>query len=181
MSAPHKLRPAPDSQLRKLKELPPQDRAEVYSWRGEAGMTNAAIRERIGERFGISLKRDEQLSEFWQWQFGQAAVDSLGDMMSADEQQLADKFPNLTLDSIRKATIKRSYAVAALMQEEHPELGLKVVSVDLKDKASEQEDRKIAVLERKAALLDQAKGVMEDKELTEAQRAARMREVFGIA
>lgn len=41
-----------------------------------------------------------------------------------------------------------------------------------------QEDREIA--RAKIAQADAAKGLMEDKELTEAERAGRMRELFGI-
>jgi hypothetical protein len=144
MSAPRKLRPAPDSELRKLKGLPADARAEIYAWKDEASATNAALRERIAGRFGVRLTRDDQLSSFWSWQFGQAALDSLGEMMSSDEQQLADKFPHLTRDQIRDATIKRSYAIAALIQEEHPGFGLKVVSADLKDKDSTFEQAKYA-------------------------------------
>jgi hypothetical protein len=44
-----------------------------------------------------------------------------------------------------------------------------------------QGERKLVLLEKKAAAFDQAKGVLENKELTEAQRAARRREVFGIS
>lgn len=43
------------------------------------------------------------------------------------------------------------------------------------------EARKLELLEQRAKLADQAKGVMEDKGLSEVQRAARMREVFGIS
>lgn len=41
--------------------------------------------------------------------------------------------------------------------------------------------RRVALLEKKAAQADAAKGILENKQLTEAQRAARMREVFGIS
>jgi hypothetical protein len=45
----------------------------------------------------------------------------------------------------------------------------------------ELEERRVKVLEEKAAKADQAKGVLEDKALTEEQRVARMREVFGMS
>ena len=132
MSTPNKLRPAPDSQLRRLKELPASDRAEIVTWKDEApSPTNAQIRERIAERFGIGLKRDGQLSEFWQWQFRQAALDHLGTMMSENELLLSDKFPHLTRDQLWDITIKQGYAVANLLND--PKLGLSVAKVDLKD------------------------------------------------
>ena len=45
----------------------------------------------------------------------------------------------------------------------------------------EQGERKLAILEAKAALGDSAKGVLEDTALNEEQRSARMRELFGMS
>lgn len=50
-----------------------------------------------------------------------------------------------------------------------------------KERQLDQQDRKIKLLEQKAAAFDTAKGVLENKALTEAQRAMRMRQVFGIS
>jgi hypothetical protein len=119
-----------------------------------ANLTNAAIRTRIGERFGVTLRRDGQLSEFWQWQFRQGAIDHLGEMMSENEELLSDKFPHLTRDQLREITIKQGYAVANLIND--PKLGLKVASVDLKDKgtALEQEKWRESVKSKLQAGLD---------------------------
>ena len=136
MKAIAKMRPAADSQLRRLKDLPAADRAEIWGWRKEFPLqTNAQIRERIRKRFGIELRRDGQLSEFWRWQFGQAALDALADATSSTEESLRDKFPGLSRDKIRDLAIKQSYAVAALLREENPGFTLKVVEVDRKDRA----------------------------------------------
>ncbi len=51
----------------------------------------------------------------------------------------------------------------------------------LEERKLDQQDRKIVLLEKKAAAFDTAKGILENKELTEDQRKARMREVFGIS
>ncbi len=175
MKSPIKLRPAPDSQLRRLKELPAGDRAEIATWKDATpSPTNAEIRGRIQEQFGISLKRDGQLSEFWQWQFRQAALDHLGTMMSENEALLSDKFPHLTRDQLRDITIKQSYAVANLLND--PKLGLSVVREDLREQVVSQDDRKLASLEKKAELGDEAITA-----LSAEQRAARMRELFGMS
>lgn len=50
----------------------------------------------------------------------------------------------------------------------------------LKREQIDLDRRKIVLLEQKATAFDQAKGVLENKELSEEQRAQRMREVFGI-
>jgi len=45
----------------------------------------------------------------------------------------------------------------------------------------ELDKRRIALLEKKAAQADQAKGILESVELSEEQKANRMRELFGIS
>ena len=176
MSIPNKLRPAPDSQLRRLKELPSADRAEIYGWRGATpAMTNAEIRTRIGERFGVALRRDGQLSEFWQWQFRQGAIDHLGEMMSQDEQLLQDKFPGLSRESIRDAAIKRGYALADLAGD--VKLSLSVAKVDLKDSEVTMDGRRLALLEEEAERARKTEAVI-DSHLSAEDQAQRLREIF---
>lgn len=43
------------------------------------------------------------------------------------------------------------------------------------------ERRKLALLEKKAAQADKAKGVLEDKELNEEEKRSRMKEIFGVS
>ena len=131
MSAPHKLRPAPDSQLRRLKELSAEERAEIYSWKDLPGVTNADIRKRITVKFGIGLQRDGQLSVFWPWQRRQAQWDRYNELVGQDEAELMDRHPNVSREQLREATIKRMLAEADL--EEDPQFGLKVIAMDLKD------------------------------------------------
>jgi hypothetical protein len=179
-----KIRGGSAAELTRLKALSPDAREEIWSWRSElnsekATLTNAEIRGRIQERFSIRLNHDGQLSTFWQWQYRQMQYDRLGELASEDEEQLAQKFPNADRDKIREKTILRMYALADL--EEDPQFALKVVNTDLKDNVVSIDRRKVVVLERKAAQADQAKGILEDKELTIEARTARMKEVFGIA
>lgn len=42
------------------------------------------------------------------------------------------------------------------------------------------DERRVTLLEEKAKLADQAKGVMEDEAMSEEEKAARMRELFGM-
>jgi len=53
------------------------------------------------------------------------------------------------------------------------------VKIQLRKDKIKLDERHLALLEKKAAQADAAKGILENKELTLAQREARMREVFG--
>ena len=50
-----------------------------------------------------------------------------------------------------------------------------------KETELQQSERKLVLIEKKAAAFDSAKGVMEDKELSDEQKRARMHELFGLA
>lgn len=130
-----KLRPNDKSELTRLKRLDADARAEIFNLafppEGQAALSNAEIRKRIYERWNIRLARDGQLSQFWPWQQKQSALDYLGAMMSDDEQDLQDKFPNTSREKIRETVIKRGYAIANLSND--VSLGLKVLSADLKE------------------------------------------------
>jgi hypothetical protein len=174
MSAANKLRGG-KSELTRLKGLPASDRAEVFSWKEESASTNADLRARLLERHGIRLSRDGQLSEFWQWQFRQAAIDRLGEMMAQDEQLLQDKFPGLSRDAIRDAAIKRGYAMADLSGD--VELSLKVAKTDLKDAEGARDSRKLALLEAEAERARLTEAVI-DSGVSPEEQAKRIREIF---
>lgn len=86
------------------------------------------------------------------------------------------QFDRATLDALQQ----RAYELAENPQAKSKDVKA-ILGLLLKAKDQSLEERKIALLEKKSAAFDQAKGLIENKELTEAQRAARMREVFGIA
>jgi hypothetical protein len=65
----NKLRGGSHSPLTRLKGLVQSDAAtllEIWLWNKDL-ITSAAIRERIKRRFGIELKRDSHVSQFWGW------------------------------------------------------------------------------------------------------------------
>jgi hypothetical protein len=191
MSTPNKLRGGGDSELTRLKRLSAEERQEIFAWkdggtevggqRSEVIPTNAEVRKRIGERFGIHLRRDGQLSQFWQWQWRQAPIDHLGQMMSQDEQLLQDQFPGLTRDQLREVTIKRGYALADMMND--PKLGLKVAAEDRKDRALTHDVARWQFDAAKACLklLPALKAVASDKGLSEPEKVQQIRlKLFGV-
>jgi hypothetical protein len=183
--SPTKLRgqgKGPLSELTRLKTLwrswPDGEKQKLLGWR-EEGITNAEIRSRIKKYYSVNLVRDGQLSEFWSWCSAELESDAFNEFMAAREQSLTDNHPESSREQIREAMIKEWYAWSKMQRD--PKLGLKVVNMDLKDQEQKISQRKLELLEKKAAQADQAKGVMENKELTEDQRAMRMREIFGIS
>lgn len=87
------------------------------------------------------------------------------------EMAIADEDPQAWATLQRVQLEKESAAFKAELEK---------LKIELKKKDQQLEERRVQLLEKKAEAFDAAKGVMADKELTEEQRAARMREVFGI-
>ncbi len=117
MKLPRKSRPDLDSAMTALKRLPADDRADILAWRSDPALTTAAARQLIAEKYGLQLNQDSQLRRFWKWQLGQATIDTLVEIKEWDQDQLQQRFPNLTRDQIRDAIIKRSYAIADMTED----------------------------------------------------------------
>lgn len=136
MSAPKKIRGdrGPVPPLRALKLRTASDREWAFALGSEVNtttgqpFTTAEIRKRIRERLGISLGSDSSYSDFRSWQLQQRQWDRLNQIAETDEERLTDQFPGLSREKLREATIKRSYAMADLLND--PGFTLKVIKTD---------------------------------------------------
>lgn len=187
MSTPHKLRATPPgqkpSEVTRFKELwrkrfTDEQKREFTGWFSEAQTSLAEIRARVKARYGVTLRHDSQLSgdgalRDWCWQELANAVEA--EWTASEEAEL--KRLGLTGEALRSALLDKIKA-RAYIRGDH-KLGLAAVKQDLSAEALKIDSRKLALLEKKAAAFDQAKGVMQDKELTEEERKLRMRELFG--
>lgn len=87
-----------------------------------------------------------------------------------------DNLPKI--DAAMEAALKQAAFEAALSGDN--ETIKTLVSLVLKVKASEQDDRKIALQERRLKQAEEAEAVTKDEELTPDQREARYKEIFGL-
>lgn len=193
MSANNKARGGQTSELTKLKLLAPDKQEVIWGWRSEmvdgAPLTNAAIRNRLTKQYHIRLSRDGQLSEFWRWFSDQQELEQSNDLIEQFQEFTRTKNPDWSADKVRQTGIE--FFMAHTVARKDANKFASIVSLDQnerfgktkaaqKDRQLDQQDRKIKLLEKKAEAYDQAKGVMGDQALTEEQRAARMRELFGM-
>ena len=172
-----------------LLQMPEEHQAKLADWL-LGGMpyheANVLVEKELGVKASSSLER---YTRFWE----AVCVPQLllrRQRMAGTAEQRADaavknpgRFDAATLDALRQ----KAYELAESTHADPKEvkaimtLLLKARDQQLDEQRLQLDERKMVLLEKKAAAFDQAKGVLENKELTEAQRAARMREVFGIA
>jgi hypothetical protein len=183
MSATKKLR-AGNSELTKLKVLWRDSLAEdAKSYWQELFVspdhTQAQIRQLIASKLKINLRFDKQLNAFRDWEMEQRQLELEEERQQEDERRFIEEFGSDNLDLIREKVLKKSYA-RSIAKGDFKSARATVVQ-DLNVEKVNLDKRKVAILEKKAAAFDQAKDVLTNKELSEEQRAQRMREVFGIS
>lgn len=173
MSTQPKLRGGSESELTKLKakwrELSEDSRA-FWSELFQSPATQADIRSQILTKLKINLRFDKQLTEFRQWAEAQAQRWLMAEKIEERKQELLAG--GMSLDEAQQVLLTEASAYSVAARDF--KLGMKVSS-------EISNSRKLSLLEKKAAAFDAAKGLLENKELTEDQRAKRMREVFGIS
>lgn len=181
MSAPSKLRPG-NSELTRLKALwrGLSDDARAF-WRElfVSSEAQAEVRRQLSAKLKVNLRRDSQLNAFRDWELEQRKLDLEAERQQEDERRLREEFgEQWTLDQIREEVLKRSYARA--ISDGDFAAGRKTIVQDLNVKKVALDERKLQLLEKKAAAFDAAKGVMNNAELSEDQKRQRMLELFGM-
>lgn len=167
MSTQTKLR-AGDSELTKLKAKWRELSEDARSYWQElfvSQTTQAEIRRQLLARLKVNLRRDNQLNAFRDWELEQRRLDLEAERKLEDERRLVEQFGDKwTLDQIREEVLKKSYA-RSLATGDY-ESGRKTIVQDLNVKKISLDERKLVLLEKKAAAYDRAQAA-----LTEAKNS----------
>lgn len=156
--APQKAQGGSNSELTRLKGLSPDQRDAIWNWRSEKDsngkpLTNAFMRQRLVDQFGIRLSRDPQLSEFWSWQWHQMRVEGYNAKLEQFQEFYTKQNPNASREKVREAGI--AFFMTEAAAEGDRDAFLDVANLDLADvtgktKASFKE-REVSLAEQKAA------------------------------
>lgn len=190
MSTSPKPRGGQTSELTKLKLLAPAKQEVIWGWREEIvdgkPLTNAAIRNRIAAKFDIRLQLDKQLSEFWRWYGAQQELEQSNDLIEQFEEFTRTRNPDWSADKVRDIGIQ--FFLAHTTAKKDASKFATIVTLDQnerfgktkaaqKDRQLDQQDRKIKLLEQKAAKFDEAKGVIESQ-LSPEEQKKRLKEIL---
>ncbi|MGA2178791.1 MAG: hypothetical protein ABSH15_04330 [Verrucomicrobiota bacterium] len=166
MNAPKKLRGGTGSELTRFKLMWRDSMSESARdfWRAlfASDTTQADIRRQLAVKLQIKFTRDDQLTSFRDWEFQQRLMDLEAERMKDDERRLQEEFgEQWTLDQIREEVLKRSYARALATGDFAS--GRKTIVQDLNVKKVSLDERKVTLLEKKAAAFDQIKNAAKSK------------------
>ena len=152
---------------------------QIMGWAADEKNTNAMIRQRIGEQFLIQLSRDSQLSSFYSWvKLTRKTMEREGKIQHWLECEKLEH-PELTEAELFRRGQRKFQLIA--IAEEDPDAWTALQQTGFKKEALALDERKMALLEKKAAAFDAARGILEDKETTEEQKRQRMLELFGVS
>jgi len=177
----------PRPPLSRLKRLPEEERAKLMQLLRDNTYEKA---EPLFENLlGFHCSRNV-LSKFFAWQGTQEELDQTNDWIAQYEEFCRKQNPDWSPERVRDNAI--AFFMMQTAGQKDRKGFVQIASLDLKERTARTKagfeerklslsDRKVALLEKKAAQADQAKGILENKELTEEQKRNRMREVFGIS
>lgn len=138
----------------------------------------AAVRKIAAEKWQVETSA-ASLSEFFRWypvSRRLSAAASTADEVAKTLRALGD----VQLDDDQVSRAAQAVFEAQAIREGDSEAGVAWAKVRLAREAGQRDARRIALLEKKAALADQAEKIVGDKQLTEAEQAQRLRGLFGM-
>lgn len=158
----------------KFSTFEPEQLAQILEWQ-MSGLSNAKIAEIVQKEFGIPC-RDSDLSGFWSQLSPfvltarrRAAVEGANAVGKMIEETPAD-FDRATVELIKQS------AFETLNSPEQKESSVKMmVGAFLKLRDQDAVNRRIALLEKQAS---QAVETVENNKLSDAEKTARLREIF---
>jgi hypothetical protein len=139
--------------------------------------TQAQVRKEIFTKLKIHLTYDRQLNEMRDWDFEQRERDLESERMADDERRSLEDHPDWTKEQAREDVLRKSYMRVRATGDF--KLGLATVDRDLKGQVVAQDERKLKLLEKKAAQSDATEKVLSDADLTPAERTQRIKEIYG--
>jgi hypothetical protein len=137
--------------------------------------TRPQIRAMIATELKINLRYDSQLYRFQQWELEQRAQDLEAERQNDDERRIKAEFGDWDLDQVREEVLKRSYARALAIGDF--DAGRKTIKQDMSVQKTSMDERKLVLLEQKAAQADAAKEVIKSK-LTPEEQRRRLKEIL---
>jgi hypothetical protein len=165
----------PRSDCKPLK-MSDENQQKVFTWIKLMGFEKArllAIKD-LGESFSIGSLHNA----YGHWVQAESENRMLQAITGADAiiDAAAGNLPKL--DQALEASLKQAAFEAALTNDNAAIKTL--VGLVLKFKASDQDDRKIAMQERRLKQAEAAEAITKDEKLTPEQQAERMKQIFGI-
>jgi hypothetical protein len=170
-------KPRADNKIFALKE---SQRAQLDDWFRDENVTYAEAKKRLKTKFKVAVS-ERALGDYWKQHFARPRF------LQAVELAKVINLPSDKFDPVIAKSLRQKIFELSLDKETDIE-ALKLLVSALSDlekiRIKQQEmslaERKVVLLEKKAAQAEEAAGVMGDESLTPAEKEAKCLEIFGI-
>jgi hypothetical protein len=159
--------------LQRLKSLPWEELELLWSMQEQ--MSAARIIAHVKSRHGVVLS-PQRLSDLWRWLGTQMALRNMNEDAETFRSQFMRENPAASMEEAHEQTLAWLHLKG--VREDDERLMRFVLTELRKAREGSREDRKLALLEKKA---EAAKELLTDVMLTPEERERKMREVFGLA
>lgn len=168
----------------KLAALNPQQKAQLRTWLVDENKSYEEVRSLLHEDFnvqvGITAIQRFYASDCFSLRSSQAK--EFAEQVVQEFKTSGESFDAATLALVREKAFARAYVKNGDLKE--LALLAKILGdsakLDLKRKDQQLAERRIVLLEQKAAQADAAKEITGDQNLSDAEKAAKMRALFGM-
>lgn len=169
----------------KLMALDPEDELRLLQWICTPGCSYLQVRALCAKsraEGGLEIKTSVgALSAFWQARGPEYLIRrrrearTLADAVAGEAAGAEVRWDDATIDLLRQQAF-------ALAQNPNVDPGdvKKIFGLVLKARDQDLQARKVAILEKRAALADQAETITRDASLSPADREAKMRQLFSL-
>lgn len=168
----------------KLAALNPTQKAQLRTWLVDENKSYAEVRDLLKDDFNLSVSIGT-LARFYAtdcFALRSSEAKDFAEQVAAELKQGGESFDEATLALVKQKAFERAYARNGNIEELATLAKILGDSAKLELKKRDQAlaERRIALLEKKAALADQAQSITADAELSDEEKAAKMRQLFGI-
>lgn len=174
-------KPRSDSRLASLN---PEQKALLRTWLIDENLSYEAAKDRLHQDFNVETSVGA-LSQFYATEcfaLRSSEAKAFAEQVETELLSAEPTFDKATLALVKQKAFERAYAKNGNLSELAILAGIIGDSAKLKLKEKDQQlaERRVALLEKKAAQADAAEGVTRDEALTPEQREAKLKEIFGL-
>ncbi|HEY0966942.1 MAG TPA: hypothetical protein VGD88_06105 [Opitutaceae bacterium] len=168
----------------KLDSLLPEQREQLIAWLVDENLPYDQAVVRLRKEFGVETSI-AALSRFYStrcFTLRSSQAKEFAEHVVAEALKGEDKLDEATLALIKQKAFEHAYARNGNVNE--LATLAKIIGdtrkLQLKERDQDLAERRIQILEKKAAQADAAEGVTRDEQLTPEQRQAKLKEIFGL-
>ena len=167
-----------------LASLNPQQKAQLRTWLVDENKSyeqvSALLHEDFNVRAGVTAVRNFYASDCFSLRSSEAK--EFAEQVVSELQTSGQSFDTATLALVKQKAFERAYAKNGDIDELATLAKIlgDSAKLELKRKDQELSERRVKLLEQKAAQADQAQKITGNSELSDAEKAAQMRALFGM-